>query len=374
MRRDYGSGSLRELPDGRWQGRVDLGRDAGGRRLRPTFTGTKREVQSAIARAIRDREAGVAGASGRLTVRDYLARWMADSAAQRVRPRTLDGYRTVVEVHLVRGLGDVRLAKLTAPQVQAFVNAKAATLSPGTVRNIHAVLRRALNQAVRWGLIARNVATLVDLPPARHHAVQALTDARARAILEAVRGDRIEPLVTVTLATGLRQGEALGLRWTDVDLEAGTATIRHSLLRRGRVVELVEPKTARSRRTVVLPGFAVAALRRQRDWFQAQQRLLAGEDWREGEFVFTSSVGTPLDGTNVTHRLQQLLAAAGLPRMRFHDLRHGAATLLLAAGVHPRVVMETLGHSQISLTMNTYSHVVPALQRDAADRLEAMLG
>lgn len=246
------------------------------------------------------------------------------------------------------------------------------------MRNVRAVLRRALGQAMRWGMLGRNVATLVDLPPARTYDVRALSIDDARAMLDAVRGDGLEPLVTVALATGLRQGEALALRWSDIDLDGGQLTVRHTLHRSGGRVTLTEPKTKRSRRAVTLPTFAVAALKRQRDWFQAQQRMLAGSRWQGPDcpsdpagYVFTSSIGTPLDGANVTKRLQARLAAAGLPRMRFHDLRHGAATLLLAQGVHPRVVMETLGHSQIAVTMNTYSHVVPALQREAADRLDA---
>jgi integrase len=268
----------------------------------------------------------------------------------------------------------VPLAKLNAAQVQTFLNELADRASPQTVRNVHAVLRRALGQAMRWGILTRNPATLVDLPAARAYDVSGLSFEAARAVLEAVRGDRLEPLVTVALATGLRQGEALALRWTDVDLEGGTLTVRYTLQRAAGIVALAEPKTRRSRRRVTLPGFAVAALRRQRDWFQAQERRVAGREWREGGYVFTTTIGTPLHAGDVTKGFQRRLKAAGLPRMRFHDLRHGAATLMLAQGVHPRVVMETLGHSTIAVTMNIYSHVVPALQREAADRLDAALG
>ena len=180
--------------------------------------------------------------------------------------------------------------------------------------------------------------------------------------------------VTVALLTGLRQGEALGLRSADVDLEGGHIAVRRTLHRSGGKVLLEEPKTRRSRRTVPLTGMAATALRRQRDWFQAQQRMLAGSEWQEGDWVFTTAVGTPMHGSDVTRRLQRLLAAAGLPHMRFHDLRHGMATLLIAQGVHARVVMEMLGHSTIAVTMNVYGHVVPALEREAADRLDAALG
>lgn len=214
----------------------------------------------------------------------------------------------------------------------------------------------------------------MDLPPARPYQVTALSVADARLVLDAVRGDRLEPLVTVALATGLRQGEALALRWPDVDLDAPQLTVRATLHRhRGRVV-LAEPKTRAGRRTVPLPGFAAAALRRQRDWFQAQDRRFAGDRWQEGGYVFTTAIGTPMHGADVTRRLRRLLADAGVPRMRFHDLRHGAATLMLAQGAPAREIMETLGHSTIKITMDIYTHVLPASQRDTAARLDAALG
>lgn len=173
----------------------------------------------------------------------------------------------------------------------------------------------------------------------------------------------------MAVTTGLRQGELLGLRWAEVDFEDGTLRVRQAL-QRG---QFVEPKTARSRRSINLPERALGALRRQRA-LQAEQRLAAGPDWRDNGLVFASSIGTPLDGVNVTKRFQALLARAGLPRMRFHDLRHCAATLLIHAGVDMRVVMEVLGHSTIATTMNLYAHVLPAAKEAAAHRLDALLG
>jgi integrase len=170
---------------------------------------------------------------------------------------------------------------------------------------------------------------------------------------------------------GLRQGEILGLRWSDVDLEAATIRVTQALQRVNGRLDFVEPKSQSSRRTIPLPATVARALRAHRSR-QLEERLAAGARWRESDLVFTTSVGTPLDCRNVTRRFQAALEGAGLPRLRFHDLRHTAASLMLAQGVPPRVVMETLGHSQISLTMNTYSHVIPALQREAADRMEAI--
>ena len=199
-----------------------------------------------------------------------------------------------------------------------------------------------------------------------------MTPEQARTFLDSVRGKRLEALYTVALALGLRQGEALALRWTDIDMEAGNVTVRAGLQRQGGKLVLVEPKTPRSRRTIAAPPIVVAALRSHRSR-QLQDRLAAGSEWQDLDFVFCTQAGGPLDSRNVTRDFQRALTKAGLPHMRFHDLRHSCASLLLAQGVHPRVVMETLGHSQIALTMNTYSHVIPALQREAADRMQAAL-
>ena len=192
-------------------------------------------------------------------------------------------------------------------------------------------------------------------------------------LLEVMRGNRLEALYSVALALGLRQGEALGLKWGDIDLDAGILRVRRTAQRiPHHGTQLVETKTARSRRTLVLPPVVITALRAHRAR-QTLERLAAGPAWVDLDLVFPSRRGTLADGPNITHRFRRLLTKAGLPPMRFHDLRHACASLLLVQGVHPRVVMETLGHSQISLTMNTYSHVLPALQREAADRMESVL-
>jgi integrase len=225
-----------------------------------------------------------------------------------------------------------------------------------------------------WRLTQYNPAALVPAPRPARHPVPVISPDAAGQVLAAVRSHRLEALVSVALAVGLRQGEALGLKWEDVDFEAGQLRVRHSLRRVSKQgLQLTETETPRSRRMVALPASIVGALRSHKAR-QSEERLLAGESWTETGFVFTSEIGTAMDGTNATKRFQRLLFSAGLPRLRFHDLRHGCASLLLAQGVHPRVVMETLGHSQISLTMNTYSHVIPALQREAADRMEQLLG
>jgi integrase len=241
------------------------------------------------------------------------------------------------------------------------------------VRHVRATLRRALAVAQRDGLVMRNAAALAEPPKIEGHQVAALTPEAAAALLAAVEGHRLGPLIAVAMATGARQGELLGLPRSEVDLDGGSLTIRQALQRVGGKLHVGPPKSKTSRRTIPLPAVAVSALRRQRAQ-QGRERLAAGDRWQDSGLVFTSTIGSPLDGCNVTHTFQRLLKDAELPAMRFHDLRHGAASLLLARGVPLRTVMEQLGHSTITLTANTYSHVVPELLRDAADRMDEALG
>lgn len=273
-----------------------------------------------------------------------------------------------MRLHLGPGLGHLRLAALQPQHVQAFLNAKlAGGLSPRTVRYLHAILRRALGQAEKWGLVVRNVARLVDPPKVRRPEVRPLTLEEARTFLTAVQGHRLEALFTVALALGRRQGEVLGLRWEDVDLERGTLSVRYQLQRVAGGLVVVAPKSERSRRTIELPRPVVEALRRHR-LRQLEERLRAGEAWRDSGLVFTSTIGMPLEPRNLIREYHALLDRAGLPRRPFHHLRHTAA-LLLAQGSDIRVVQQVLGHSQIALTADLYApcHVRPAQGRGRED-------
>ena len=311
-----------------------------------------------------------------ITVGELFDRWLDEAVALTVRPRTLASYTYIVRVHLRPALGDVPLASLTAQHVQGFLNAKAASgLAPRTVGYLRGVLRQALGFAERMDLVGRNVARLARPPRVPRRQVSPLTLEEARLFRAAVAGDRLEALYLVAVGCGLRQGEILGLRWGDVDLEGRTLTVRLALAREGGELALVEPKSATSRRTVPMPAFVVESLAAHRvgQAAEALPRRPAPPD-PFADLVFTTTLGTPLDGISVTRRFQRLLKDVGLPHQRFHDLRHACASLLLTQGVAARVVMETLGHSQISLTLGTYSHVSPALGRAAAERMNDLLG
>jgi integrase len=305
---------------------------------------------------------------------DYLADWLEQSVKPRLRPLTYRCYATCVRNHINPALGQVRIDQLAPRDLQTLMNLKLSEgLSAKSVIHIHQVLRSALNQAMRWGLLPRNIATLVDPPRQNHPTMRPFDPADAKRFLLSIREHRFRALFVVSLALGLRQGEVLGLQWQDIDFEHHTLTVRHQQQRFEGKLQLVEPKTASSRRTLVMPPLVVDALR-EHGSRQLTERTTAAATWTDCGRVFAGKTGAPLERTTVISAFHSVLAKAGLSRMRFHDLRHSCATLLMVQGVSPRVVMDVLGHTEMRLTMDLYSHVVPALQRDAADRMEQLLG
>jgi len=375
-RRGNTEGSIYQRKDGRWTASIDLGYGSGRRRRKAFYGATRREVADKLTAALRARQQGLPIVGERLTLAAFLTRWLEDSARPTLRPRTFASYSMIVNYHLSPALGRVALARLTPDAVQRYLNDKgAAGLSSRSVQYHHAVLRRALNQAERWGLVPRNVARLVSPPRVERPEPQPLTAEQARAFLAAVSEDRLAPLYTLALSLGARQGELLALTWPDVDMAGRTVSIRRTLQRYDGGWHLDPPKTERSRRTIALPASLVEMLRAHRSR-QIEERLRAGPAWQGeqwGDLVFANEIGEPLPGTQLTRRFQAVLATLGLPRQRFHDLRHAAATFMLSEGVSLRTTMELLGHSTIAVTANTYSHVLPELQRDATERVSALL-
>lgn len=370
-KRGNSEGSISKRKDGRWEAAISLG---DGRRRR--FYGrTRGEAAEKLRKAQTALAQGLPLAGERLTVGEYLARWLEEAARPTLRPRVFQSYGSVVTNHLTPELGKMRLVKLTPDAIQAYMNRKlAGGLSPNTVRNHHAILRRALTMAERWGLVPRNVARLVSPPRAPREEVKPLTPEQAREFLDAVRGDRFEALYQIAIGLGLRQGEALGLTWEAVDLESGAVRVDRTLQRYDSAYHLDEVKTARSRRVIGLPRALVEVIKAHRTR-QREDRLRAGAGWTGNELnlVFTTSAGAPLYSANVTRAFQKALADAGLPRQRFHDLRHAAASFMLAEGVSLKVAQEVLGHSTIAVTADIYSHVMPAATRDATERVGALL-
>jgi integrase len=245
-------------------------------------------------------------------------------------------------------------------------------LSPKTVRHIRGVLGTASGRALKWGLVARNVAALTDTPKLIRSEIRSFTSDEAKLFINAVKDERLQALYLLTITLGLRRGDVLGIKWENLDFHNLTLHVKAALQRINGKLELSETKTDRSRRPLPLLDFVVKSLRHHRVR-QHEERLIAGSGWRDSGFVFTTRIGTPVDPANLLDDFKRILEKAELPNIRFHDLRHSATSLLLALNIHPRVVMELLGHVHISLTMEIYSHVVPGLLRDAVDKLGVAL-
>lgn len=337
------------------------------------------ECRKKLTEAMSNKDNGLNFDAGSQTVGQYMTRWLEDSARGDLAPRTYHSYRLQIRAHIVPAFGRTKLARLSPAHIQSLYAAKLRDgLKPSSVRYTHAVLHRSLEQAVKFGLIPRNPARVVDPPKIRQEEITPFTPEQARAFLEAARGERFEALYVVSLACGLRMGEALGLKWGDVDLEAGTMRVNRQLQRMRRdgeqsgTLTFSEPKNA-SRRTVDLPQRAIEALRTHRKG--QTEEILGASEYEDSGLVFASVKGTPLEGTNIVNRFfKPLLRRSGLRAVRWHDLRHTYSTLLLSQGVHPKYVQQSLGHASIRLTLDRYSHWMPTMGRNAAEGIDEALG
>jgi integrase len=318
-------------------------------------------VARKLARGLARHQQGYEFANERLTVEQFLGRWL-EAKQGTVTLGTWRRYEELVRLHVNPRIGKRRLARLKPDQLQSFYTELQANRSPATVLKVHRMLHSAFKLAVRWDAMPQNITELVLAPPTRQrHEFDTFTAEQARSLLKAVQGDRLEALYVLAITTGMRQGELLGLRWQDVDLE------------RRRLQLVRQLKTRQSRRAVVLPELAATALVDHRDR-QAAEREQQGAGWEEHDLVFPNTVGGPLDPHNLRQRsFFPLLIRAGLPRIRFHDLRHSCATLLLSEGVHPKIVSDLLGHSQIGITLDLYSHVTATMQAVAAEAMGRLL-
>ncbi len=381
-RRGNGEGALYKRSDGRWCGSVDLGWEDGKRRRKVVYGRTQADALAKMRTVQANVRSHLPVADERVTVEQHLTRWL-EGLEGRASANTISNYEYVSRVHIVPTLGRKRLAALTPEDVQRLIDAKRASgLSVSTVTRVRAVLVQSLKQAEKWGIVARNVATLTDGPKQRNVEGRALTVDQARALLAAAAGDRLEALYVVLLSLGLRRGEALGLAWSDVDLDTGTLVVRRALKReavdpldrerRSSRLVLGDVKTARSRRSLNLPAPVVDALRSHRAR-QLQERLRMGDSWRGSELIFTTEVGTPIEPRNFVRSMSALCKRAGLGHWHPHELRHSAASILLAQGVPLEVVSEILGHASIRLTKDIYGHLIGPQKQHAAEAMGAAL-
>ena len=372
-RRGQGEGSIYYREDEkRWVASF-IGED-GKRRYRSGKT--RKEAYEKFQQALQEQKQGKLITGPQQTVRQYLEYWLdAVCKPPALRISSYEKYRKLINTYILPALGHIQLQKLTPQQVQALYRKKGDDgLSSKMINSIHGVLHKALGNAVRWNLVSRNICDLVSPPRIVKPTIEPLTMEQAHKLLEAVRGHRLEVLLIVALTTGIRRGELLALRWSQVDLEGQRIQVRRTVdyITRYGYVE-TEPKTAAGKRMIVLPYF-VADMLKQHRLQQLEAKLKIGRAWEDRDLVFTDLHGGYFNPRYLGKLFDKVLAEADLPHMRFHDLRHSAATLLLSMGVHVKVVQEILGHSNIAMTADTYSHVLPSMQEDAMSRWDNEFG
>ncbi|MET8447424.1 site-specific integrase [Streptomyces sp. NPDC005209] len=406
-RRANGEGTITKRKDGRYHAAAYVYRPDGTRTRKFVYGQTREEVADKLTEMQEMTRQGIPAASSTMAFGDYLTYWLAAIAPDRLKPSTLNSYEGLTRLYIRPALGKKRLNRLSPTDVRRFLtDFKSACLcclrgadkerpkekqtccaagrccerrpSARTVQYIHAVLRSALQQAMREELIARNVARIVETPTVNRTEVRPLDAGEVKALLKVARPHRLYALWLLLISTGLRRGEALAVTWSDVDLSAGTLRVRRNVQRIRRELIFGTPKTTRSIRTVSLPRRCVQALAEHRET-QEQERKIAGPKWKPAPgqpsgLIFTTSTGRVIDPRGLNRMLIILCRNAKVRRVRVHDLRHTCASLLLAQGVDARTIMETLGHSTITMTLDTYAHVMGTTLRAAADRMDDALG
>lgn len=358
-----------------WAVVVDVGRDGDGRRQQKRHSGfrTKREANEALTEILGQLATGQYVMPSKLTVSRFLEDEWLPAIRTGVRPLTFESYAGNVRNHVVPRLGSVPMQQLTPSRLNSMYAELGAALSPRTVRYIHAILRRAFADAVKWNRLARSPVDAADPPSPRAGGARVMrtwSSSELTRFLERAGDDRLSACWRFLAMTGCRRGEALGLRWRDLDLENGRATIVQAVVG-NRVVS--ETKTDRSRRTIALDQESVAALRQHRQ-VQNEERRILGAANKDSDLVFCREDGSAIWPRSLTRRFARLVELAGVPKIGLHDLRHTHATLALQAGVHPKVVQERLGHATVSITLDVYAHAIPAMQEEAASKVAALVG
>jgi integrase len=368
-RRGRGEGAIFQRGDGIWTASLRLGYDGTKARRRTVYGKTKSEVQEKLLNLQQQRGLIQHLDSKRITFGEFADRWLNDYVRLQCRATTLALYRSLLRVHVLPRLSKTHLDKIS-PLIlqQLYANLEIDGSSARLIQMVHARLHKLFAVAVKWKLVTSNPCAMVDPPRAPKRSMQHLSSAQCKSLLTAARDDKLYALYVVAISTGLRQGELIGLRWEDLDLKTGTVSVQRSVQEVDGQPTVQQPKTSKSRRMVVLPRFAVSALKKHQA--EASAAGLAAGGW-----VFTDARGGLLRKSNLIRRsFKPLLVKANLPEIRFHDLRHTAATLLLERGTNPKVVQEMLGHAHVGLTLDTYSHVTPSLQRESARAMDELLG
>jgi integrase len=370
-RRGRGEGTVWQRPDGRWCAQISQGYVAGKRKRRTIFGDTKQGVLDEVARFRSRQIEGSLPEPSTMTVEGFLERWMASSGGESVAGSTAASYRRNIKTHIVPHIGPVAIQKLTALHVEHMLASMMVRgdkkASPRMRVYALSILSQALDQAVKWGFVFRNVCDAVDRPQVPHYEIHQLDESQCDTFLKGTASEEHAAFWCVALGTGARLGELLALKWVDVDFDKRLLSIRRTLSIVGKQTIIKEPKTRSGRRQITLGDRALRSLTKLR-----KDQLKAG--FAASEWVFIDEKGHRLKRGRMQRRLPVILKELGLPRIRMHDLRHSHATLLLLAGTHPRVVQERLGHSSVAITLDVYSHVLPSLQTEVEKKLNRLFG
>lgn len=374
-------GHVRKRGEGTWAVVLDIGRDEKGKRRQKwhAVRGTKKDAERELARLLHEMNTGSYVEPSRLTLSEYLDRWMSDYAQHSVSAKTLERYRSIIDRHIGPALGTHRLSKLKPLHIQGFYS-RALTagrkdgkggLSPRTVLHFHRLLHKALDQAIKWQVLANNPCDAVEAPRPKGKEMRALDEKETAGLFELLLGSRLYMPVAIAIMTGLRRGEILALKWSDIDTETRSLTVNRALEQTREGLKFKVPKTHRSRRSPALPQTLLNLLTTHKAE-QAETRLRMGPAYSDNDLVCPSEDGNIWPPDTLSTLFAATIRRAGFPHVRFHDLRHTHATQLLRQGVHVKVVSERLGHSNIGITLDTYSHVLPGMQEDMVSRMDSV--
>ncbi len=374
--------AIYEAGAGKWRIVYDAPPGPDGRRKQKSVTvrGTKKDAQRKRTEILHQLQTGSYVDPARTTVREYLERWLQEYVVPNLAAKTAQEYARMIRKYVIPCVGAVRLTELTPLRLVSFYNKMQREgslrgnggLSAQTVVHLHRVLHKALQQAVKWQILIRNPADAAQPPKCQRIEMRVLPDDQVSKLLIAAEGTTLYMPVLLAISTGMRRGEVLALKWQDVDMDAGFLSVRRSLEQTRAGLSFKSPKNSKSKRTVVMPANLARALVKHKG-IQAQNKLLLGEGYQDLGMVCCYPDGRPVNPNYLTSAFPGLLQRAGLPHIRFHDLRHTHATMLLAQGVHPKIVSERLGHCTIGITLDTYSHVLPSMQEEAARKIDGIL-
>ena len=365
-------GSIRKKSKNSWQIQVYEDGTEGKHRKFITVHGRKSDAQKKLNELLVNLEKGIPIASGRLTVAEHLKNWLEGYVKTNCSQRTFDGYQSIIEKHLISALGHIQLKHLNPQAIQSYYGKACEKLSTRTVHHQHRVLSQSLKYAVRQGYLGRNPCELVDPPSPQKKTMRTLTPKEVEILLDAAKDRYFYPVIYTAVSSGLRQAELLGLRWRDIDLDLQSISVSRTLYKRKGVCQFKEPKTAHSRRRVAMTPKLAVFLRE----YRAERESLSlhlGRMPTLDDLVFANVEGKPLDPGVLSHTFHRISVQAGLKDVRFHDLRHTFASLMLLRGAKPKVISEALGHSSVAFTMDTYSHIIEGMQEDAMALLDEIL-